>query len=379
MIHASSTPANPSIHLGRLQDLIRNGKLPEAKALIEELLQEQPDNLDLRYIDAQLMLFQGDTDDSINAILEVIKKSPEAIKAINLLSSIFYKKGYLGLAIACQSRILKIKNTDLQAYKNKIAIYEALIKEKNEKKYFSGKVCVDSRSMNNLKQKVVILCAGNSSRWNSHLGVKWKQLIPVLNQTLLQRTIRQIQGNHQCEIDVLISSRMEKDFHEVLKNDRVNLVTIKKSYINTETPAAKYLASVEHWNNSGSTVILLGDVWFSDDAIKTILQPRSEPWLAFGRQRPSSCTGYPYGNFFGVRLAGSEFQRKSIVLLDHLYKAGICNAYGGGWAWSQLMRNEDPNIRSVGENFIEIDDFTEDFDCPDDYIRWNINYRKINN
>jgi hypothetical protein len=34
------------------------------------------------------------------------------------------------------------------------------------------------------------------------------------------------------------------------------------------------------------------------------------------------------------------------------------------------MANEDPNIRSVGNAFVEIDDFTDDFDFPEDYDRW---------
>lgn len=49
--------------------------------------------------------------------------------------------------------------------------------------------------------KVLILCAGDGSRWGEYLGIP-KQLITINNETLLDRTVRLLHksGNNDIEI-----------------------------------------------------------------------------------------------------------------------------------------------------------------------------------
>ena len=63
-------------------------------------------------------------------------------------------------------------------------------------------------------------------------------------------------------------------------------------------------------------------------------------------------------------------------MLGILCRAKILKAHGARWVWSQLNRDEETNLRSPGFNFVEIDDFTADFDRLGDDDRWTSHYKK---
>lgn len=318
------------------------------------------------------LLSQERFDSVINLSLQALDQSNDSQKIIEFLSFSFFKRGLFGAALACQSRLLKLNPTHVNAYKNIIKLYQCLLMQKNER--LASLTSETSKKPVNVK-KVIILCGGDSYRWQGYIGVMHKPLIPVMGERLLARTIRQVRNYFLGEIDVLIRSEDRAHYEYLLQdvNIKLKLPSILKS--KTINPTAKYLASLPYWSEFGDTVILLGDVWFSDFAIESVFTKPGQSFLSFGRYRQSTCTGYPYGNFFAIRLDDNEDHKNSLVLLDRLYKASICTAHGGGWAWTQINRNEDPNIRSLGENFIDINDFTDDFDSPADYERWITHFK----
>jgi len=50
--------------------------------------------------------------------------------------------------------------------------------------------------------KVLILCAGDGSRWGNYLGVP-KQLVTINGETLLDRTIRLLRENQIADITIV--------------------------------------------------------------------------------------------------------------------------------------------------------------------------------
>lgn len=357
-----------------LQIRLEQSNLPAAQIILDKLLLDNPEDLDLKFANAQLMLRRGEIETSIYELLSILKVSPQAIKVIKVLSFAFLKIKMLGPALACQSRLAQLIPMDTEINKTKVSIYEFLVQKKNRdlvslQLNIQSQVCSVSQDI-----KVIILCGGDSSRWRSYLGVKQKQLAPIMGEVLLLRTIRQIRTYTQGEIKILIKHGDTADYQVVRDEKNIVLCQLEKDLNDHETPATKYLMSSDYWNRAGGTVLLLGDVWFSDESMKKIFEPSTNLWVAFGRYGRSSFTGYPYGNFFGIRLLDHEVNRKSLKILDGLYRARICKAHGAGWAWTQLNRDEDPNLRSPGLNFIDIDDFTDDFDHPSDYDRWTSHY-----
>ena len=277
------------------------------------------------------------------------------------------------LAFASISKAISLDPANIVLYKDKIALQESAFKE------YKNSFIID-RSRNgerllpfNATNEVLILCGGEASRWKSHLGVKQKHLIPVENEILLTRTLGQVLKYSPNKVTVLVKPGEESVFKPYCQKG-IYIETIATP-VDFETPAWKYLSSENFWNRKGATISLLGDVWFTDIAIQQIFNENSENWLAFGRSSPSELTGCPYGEIFAHKFTNVEKHIRALKLLDKLYRLKLCNANASGWALLQIISNEDPNIQTVGKNFVEINDFTEDFDFPKDYERWIANRR----
>jgi len=342
------------------------------------LQKNQDSSLNLNLDHLKLLLAEENFVDAINLSLDLLlTESKDSREIIDMLSFAFFKRELIGASLACQSKLLKLNPAHVRAYQNKIVLYQCLLKQKNEHlAHFASAITSNPKVSLNV-DKVIILCGGDSSRWQGYLGVIHKPLIPLNGERLLVKTIRQVRTYFSGEIDVLIRSGENAHYEKFLPDENIKLISISRSKSRIENPAAKYLASLPYFSKVGTTVILLGDVWFSDSAIESIFTKTNRSWLSFGRYHPSTCTGYPYGNFFAVRFPSHDDKKSSLILLDRLYKSSICTAHGAGWAWTQLNRNEDPNIRSPGQNFIDINDFTDDFDCPSDYERWIKHFKMV--
>lgn len=193
---------------------------------------------------------------------------------------------------------------------------------------------------------------------------------------MLDRTLKQVLKYKPSKITVLVRPGDHHCFEKICAARAIVKEIPILEY--PETPAWKYLSSENYWNQSGITISLLGDVWFSDEAIDRIFKNDSQDWLAFGRSSSSQFTGCKYGEIFAHKFSNHHRHLISLRLLNALYRSRLCNAHASGWALSQLISNEDPNIKSVGKNFVEIDDFTEDFDFPRDYERWVANRSRLN-
>lgn len=216
----------------------------------------------------------------------------------------------------------------------------------------------------------IILCGGRSSRWGGYRKTPRKHLVEIEGELLLDRTLRLVTAYGPARVVVVVNkgemdlfaSRLTKtcDFYEIPPAGP------------DQTEAYKFLSSKELWNPSGRTIVLLGDVWFSEQAIRVIFSDSTDEWTAFGRIGASRFTGCPHGELFAQRFTSPLEHGENLVRLDALYRERTCVRTASGWAHYQLMIGMDPNIHTVGPRFIEIDDFTEDFDSPEDYDLWMV-------
>jgi hypothetical protein len=120
----------------------------------------------------------------------------------------------------------------------------------------------------------------------------------------------------------------------------------------------KLTSTASAWNLEGRTLLLFGDVWFSDAAITLILEyPHQDTICFFGRKGPSKLTGKPYGEIFAISFYPQHHSvLKAIRGVDHAM----------GWNVFRLLEKMSyPDLK-----FVEIDDWTEDFDTAEDYHRW---------
>lgn len=125
------------------------------------------------------------------------------------------------------------------------------------------------------------------------------------------------------------------------------------------------------WAAADRTIVLLGDTWFSDDAVEAIAGIPSRKWIYIGREHGSRFSGTDYGEIFGL----SFWPADQVVLLAALHEVrrlqrdeGLWR--GGLWEHYRVLCGIDPLEHRIDGHFLEIDDETEDFDFGPAFERW---------
>lgn len=206
------------------------------------------------------------------------------------------------------------------------------------------------------------MAAGEATRWNNHLDVP-KHLVDVAGQPLLHRTISQFSDHGEVYL-----TAPEND-------DRYRIPGVKLFHPPISEglhDAKKLLDNVSIWNPEGRTIVLWGDVFFTDKAVRKIVTHNPPKWSMYGRFGPSHITGCEYGELFAFSFTPK--MRADIEIA--LHTLAVRRRYDligriGGWELYRLLSGaSDLNAHIRYKNFVEINDETEDFDFPHDYERW---------
>lgn len=309
-------------------------------------------------------------------LLAILRQQPHSMQALNYLGVACYQLGEVSSALACFSTLMQRHPDRLEFYKNSLVVYRSLQGIKGRALLEQQKLSRACSSEAGQRQAspaptthVLVLCAGEATRWQGHMNTPRKHLVQLESEVLLARTLRQAAAYQPDKITVLVRPGDEALYRPWCPG-YVQLHAIEAVPLDQQTPAWKYLSSEPQWHRGGRTISLLGDVWFSDEAMDTIFRWPDRGWWSFGRAGASDKTGCAYGEIFAHRFDDSGEHARSLAQLDELYRIQACMEQASGWALLQLMTQQDPNMRVVGERFVEIDDFTEDFDYPQDYDNW---------
>lgn len=221
--------------------------------------------------------------------------------------------------------------------------------------------------------RVIIQCAGNGDRWGNHLGVP-KHLAVLRGEPILHRAVRLIGELSDAEVIIGVADGRDSTY-------KVDGSARRKVQLDPSRQQADKVLSCEHlWSPSERTVVLFGDIYWTDDAMARVLEC-DEPWAAFCRFGPSSFTGCDHAELFGFTFTPDERSRirDAANLCADLGRAGVLSNWSGGWqvykaAAGALTADtvnpaEVPKARTLG-HAVEIDDWTDDLDEPGDWDRW---------
>ena len=206
--------------------------------------------------------------------------------------------------------------------------------------------------------RVIIACAGEGKRWNNHLDVP-KHLAPAADgEVLLLRTIEQ-------------ARRMSDDIHVITPDDdRYDLPDDVKHHL-LPPFHNEYLHTRHLWSDEDRTVLMLGDVYFTDRAIDTIAAGSPSAYRVFGRYRASKVTGTPYGEIFAASWGPARNAQLDELLakVEQLRASGECTR-PPGWVLLRLCQGTPVRQHVVRPPiWVEINDWTDDLDSPLDYDR----------
>lgn len=201
--------------------------------------------------------------------------------------------------------------------------------------------------------QVIIPIGGKGSRWNNYLSIP-KYEAKVDGVKILDRTIDQLLAHNIKPV--------------ILKKGKYTYGDLDKIYI-----------TKDYWNESGRTIILFGDTFFTDNAINIIMSYDKPEWTVFGRIGKSSFSGKEYGELFAVSFYPEHIPKmeKCIKRVAALCDRGIVES-PNLWALYRAMHKFPDDLMDkhfAGYGLEEINDWTEDFDWPADYDkfidRWN--------
>ncbi len=234
--------------------------------------------------------------------------------------------------------------------------------------YFPDKknyVFAQEQPLEHPKNRYLIAAAGDGVRWKNHLGRK-KHLIEIGGETLVERTIRQIREIDEGAEIILIGKDTSYQFEEAV-TCTPDFMTSALFY---KKPAI--FATRELWNASGSTTLLFGDTFYSQDCIRKIFEQKDDVATKFiGRSSGSQLTGKIYGEIFAIRFGSSQIPKldSALSVLNDLHQQNKLERFQG-WHLCRYLGNKPLESSEVSEDFIEINDFTDDFDFPIDYHKW---------
>jgi len=213
--------------------------------------------------------------------------------------------------------------------------------------------------------RAIIIAAGTATRWANYLDTP-KHLISIDGEPILYRTVRLLKENNVTDIHIVgpVDNRYKVDGCSLF-------VPVKNSKMHD---ADKFLNSETLWSSVDRTIILFGDVYFTENAINTIINLKENTWLAYGRFFGSTITGSKYGELFGHSFYPEHIDnhKKALSRVVNLVDKRLAKK-GNGWEHYRAMQSipdSEVRIHRRYDNFIEINDWTEDFDYPNDYDMW---------
>jgi hypothetical protein len=199
------------------------------------------------------------------------------------------------------------------------------------------------------------------------MGIR-KYLAPVLGEKLLHRTLRQFQRAAPCLWKAVIL-HPDADQDEMPAVENLHIEVPPQHMLGEEN---KLLSSCRLWDPIGKTVIVFGDVFLTDEAVNTIMATRSHKIEWFGRSGPGTKTGWPFAEVFALSF---PYQRipELIEAVEAAKAASRAEEIEVAKAWHAYRYLAGIPLTEgcvVGDHFTEIDDLTQDFDCPECYRRW---------
>lgn len=215
----------------------------------------------------------------------------------------------------------------------------------------------------------IVIAGGEAKRWENHLGVP-KHLIEIDGETILSRTARLLKENGVSSIYVAT-----KEYDSRYDVPYATQVVVDIDYENN-ADVDKFLSSKHLWNEEGRTLVVYGDCYFTEEAIHTVINYPAREWTLFCRPNASSITGTRWGECFVQSFYPEHIEEheRSLHRVAELQKSGELKS-GGGWHHYRVMEGLPPKKHAMRNRYVEIDDWTDDFDFPSDYEQWMKNRR----
>jgi hypothetical protein len=217
---------------------------------------------------------------------------------------------------------------------------------------------------------IIVACGGNGRRWAQ--STRGTTLPP--DKCRLRVNGEAIMDRSAGGVTDLVGTRSDTVFVTHETGYKVNYPTMPPASA-TGTDVDKFLSSRTAWSHGGRTIILFGDVFMSDACISTISTDSAGGIRWYGRRNASAITGKRWGEIWGVSVGSDKRQEfeDACYSTAEQFRLGT-RARAIGWDVFECLTGLPACAKH--ESFVDIDDWTEDFDTMEDWTTWNTRAKK---
>ena len=198
-----------------------------------------------------------------------------------------------------------------------------------------------------------------------HEGFKFnRQLSVINNERLLDRTIRLLKENGVK--DILVTG----DYTDI----DAPIYECQNNTYDYNTGKGYWLDAFPLEILDRPTCYILGDVYFSEEAIKTIVETETESTLFFCSYKNTHKDYIKHHDEpFAFKVVDTELFKEHIRKVKRLYDEGKTIRNPIIWELYRSINDIDVNKHIMTKNYIAINDITCDIDCPIDILKIGFN------
>ena len=221
--------------------------------------------------------------------------------------------------------------------------------------------------------RALVLAQGTGRRWDDaegrpYLGAPKHLAVRVDGEPVLARTVRLLRAAGVTDV-VVVGPDDDR-----YRTDGARLVTLDDTDP-CGCDMSKFVATAPLWVTDDRTVLLWGDCYYSDDLIRSVVNHVDGDYHVWRRPGASSVTGHRWDESFAVSFGPAEHARVlevawqvAAMVRHRTIRSSHIRTHLA--AWAGLARVDDvAAVAKVGHQ-THIDDWTDDFDRPDEWAGW---------
>lgn len=188
-----------------------------------------------------------------------------------------------------------------------------------------------------------------------------KQLSVVKGEVLIARTIRLLKENGVKDIFISSNDKRFDKYAPRLENPKNDFVVEKGN-------------STGYWLDAfypiqNKVCYIFGDVYFTEEAIKTIVEYETNENVLFGTGIAKNEEHQNWGEPFAYKVNKYNEFMNGINEVKKLFDEGKINRHPIVWELYRYLHNLDINIQRITTDYVVIDDGTIDIDSPEQVSR----------
>ena len=201
--------------------------------------------------------------------------------------------------------------------------------------------------------KYIIMCGGSYDYWETP-----KQLVEINGERLVDRTIRLLKENNIPEV-YISSNNPIFDSCDAIRIEHSNNWSVVD---NKET--GYWLDAYYPFPDNEQICYLYGDVYYSEAAIKTIVEYEASENTLFGSGIALNEQHNNWGEPYAYKVFNNKKFKDGIEKCKEMYNAGLINRNPITWELYRVLHNLNINIQQITTDYVVIDDETIDIDKP---------------